>query len=241
MNIPDLLLDAGNSYYVREIYTGYDHIDSNWTAAEMLSDAIPAFFDANGNGVMDDYETGDTADLDGNGTPDVNQDDIKCTRTVKGNGEVGVKAISGGMIIERIKTQDDALLADADNRPSSMPFGILSLRLRVQHPGDQASLRVFLPEPVSNGSRWYEYHPANLWQDYSDRIAFDSDRKSVSLQVTDGSIGDSDGVENGIVIHSSGPGKAAATSVADSSELAAQDGGGGGCFIASTTLSWLTK
>jgi hypothetical protein len=70
---------------------------------------------------------------------------------------------------------------------------------------------------------WYK-HDAEGWQDYSASASIAADRRTVTLTLEDGGIGDADGIANGIIVDPSGPG----TSV---SGEPGSPGGGGGCFV----------
>jgi hypothetical protein len=69
------------------------------------------------------------------------------------------------------------------------------------------------------------YDCVNGWRDYTQYATFNPDGRSVTLELKDGGHGDSDGVENGIIVDPGGV----------TSSIAGLDSGvGGGCFISTT-------
>ena len=71
--------------------------------------------------------------------------------------------------------------------------------------------------------------PTNGWHDFSDYAEFNDDRDQVTLTLTDGGLGDDDGIADGIIVDPSGLGSAPPTPPAPSG---GGGGGGGSCFIA---------
>jgi hypothetical protein len=77
-----------------------------------------------------------------------------------------------------------------------------------------------LSQPAPAGSRWFKFHPiAGTWLDYSDDAVISSDRRSVTLTITDGGYGDLDGVANGIIIDPSGLGATSGSGGGDSGAI----------------------
>jgi hypothetical protein len=68
----------------------------------------------------------------------------------------------------------------------------------------------------------------NGWQDYTQYTTFNPDGRSVTVELKDGGHGDSDGVENGIIVDPGG--------VVGSTGGVDSGGGGGGCFVATAAL-----
>ncbi|MCP4345480.1 MAG: hypothetical protein GY795_08130, partial [Desulfobacterales bacterium] len=116
------------------------------------------------------------------------------------------------------------------NRPPHMPLGIVSFRSEHNDIGHKAKVTFYFSEPANIGSDWYTYDLENGWTDYSYAFGgLNQDRKSFTLEFTDGKSGDADGAENGIIVNMSG-----LVSAPDPSTVFASDDDveGTGCFIA---------
>jgi len=92
------------------------------------------------------------------------------------------------------------------NRPKDLIYGLIDTQIKVNTPGDAATVIVYLPEPAPEGYKWYKYGPNMGWYDYSEHAVFNANRDQVSLALIDGGIGDDDGIKNGIIIDPSGLG-----------------------------------
>ena len=190
-------------------------------------------YDANLNGIPDSQEVDVTVDLDNDGTPDVNQPTIKCVNTVAGNGQIGVSCKDCQNVSEiiAIKSIDPATISDNANRPATMPLGLLSFTLRVNNPGDVVTVTVYLSEAASDSAKWYKHDDTIGWRQCpEDMASFSADGMSVVLTLTDGSHGDADGIENGIIVDPSGLAGPLSSSP-PSNDGDGSSGGGGGCFI----------
>ena len=117
------------------------------------------------------------------------------------------------------------------DKPGGLPFGLISIKLRTINPGDTVEVVVYFSEQAPEGTLWYKYDSLNGWQDYSAYATFSADRKSLVLELKDGGHGDSDGVENGIIVDPGG-----VVGSAGGSAGGADSGGGGGCFIATAAF-----
>jgi len=232
LTIPDLVLDAGATYYWRARFFDNGDLTSEWSQARSFTTISQWQEDLDADGVPDRQEVGPTVDLDGNGSPDVDQPDIKCVHTVIGDKQIGVKC-SAGVKIEAIKSIAPDTITDAYGMPGKMTFGLVSFRIKVANPGDTATVTIYLLEPVDPDARWYKYNQIDGWQDYSNDSAFSSDRTSVVLELKDGGIGDADGTANGIIIDPSGPGT---VSVSETPSAPSGGGNGNSCFIATAAF-----
>ena len=174
--------------------------------------------DTDANGIPDAQETDSTVDLDGDGTPDIDQDDIKGVNTMVGDGVIGVSIEDSTTVIsiESIESIDPDTISDTANRPESIPLGFITFKLKVNNPGDTAEVTLYFSgvteeaeenlEDFLEMARWYKYDSINGWQDYSDYATFSEDRRSVRLELKDGDYGDADGTANGIIVDPSGLG-----------------------------------
>jgi len=117
-----------------------------------------------------------------------------------------------------------------------MPFGLINFKIAVAKAGDQSTVRLHFSQAASYFSKWYKYDSiTDKWYDFSAYAKFASDRRSVTLTLTDGGSGDADGVANGVIVDPAGIVEAEeevpAVVEPPSSTSIAGSGGGGGCFI----------
>jgi hypothetical protein len=252
--VPQSILDEGISYYWRVRFYDDNLAASAWSEPHVFT-TLSTSNDTDANGIPDDQEVDSTVDLDGDGIPDLDQPDvIKSVETAVGNGMIGVslKDSTNVSSIESLKSIDPDTIFDNTNKPEDFPLGIISFRLNVGSVGDTAEVSLhFLGvteeaeenlEDFLEMARWYKYDSINGWQDYSDYATFDVGRKVVTLQLKDGSYGDADGTANGVIVDPSGLGigqtmpESSPTPTLELTPTSADEGYGGGCFIATAAL-----
>lgn len=169
---------------------------------------------------------------------DAEQDDLRCVNVLEGASQMAVCAPDGSGLsrIPAMESTDSATLGSASQIPFDLPLGLISFRLEMDQVGGIARIRVYFSEPAPQAAKWVKYDSINGWQDYSAHATFALDRLSVEIEIQDGGVGDTDGVENGIVIDPSGYGIATTGAVSDMAEShsagsSASGASGGGCFI----------
>ena len=240
LTVPDLVLDEATTYSWKVRFKDSRNGVSAWSEEHTFT-TLQTSGDQNGNGIPDAQEVADdSVDLDGDGTPDLLQQDIRCVNTVVGESRMGIKPATGVPSIESVKSIDPATITDTLNRPEEIPLGLLGFKLLVLTPGDSAEVLVYFPEAVPGDAKWYKHDSINGWRDYSDYVSFNEDGKSLSLSLQDGGYGDADGTVNGVIVD---PGGLSFTPSADTPEehtpTVEGGDGGGGCFI-STSAQGLT-
>jgi hypothetical protein len=228
--VPEFMLNINTTYYWRVKFYDDGDATSEWSAPFSFKTIIADENDQNQNGVPDDQEIDDPdLDLDNNGIPDINQGDMKCVNTGGHGAQMGLKKGANVNAIEHLMWTDPSTIDDMQNRPDTMPLGLISFKIVVDNAGDTAEVTVYFSEPAPAEAKWYRYDAINGWEDYSAHAVFSADRTSVTLQFADGSFGDADGAANTIIIDPSGPG-------VNASGGGSGGGGGGGCFV-STAVS----
>jgi len=243
--LPDFVLERGTLYYWRVRFYFNDNVDSSlgleptvseWSAPYSFSTQMTFADDKNSNGIPDDQEVTDTVmDMDADGTPDISQDDILCVNAVIGERQIAVKASENVTAVKGLKSVNPNQIADENNKPESMPSGLITFKLTLSKPGDTARVHVYFSELIPADAKWYKYDSVNGWWNYSDHAVFSSDRKSVTLELKDGGFGDADGAENGVIIDPSG-----FTTVSSESQ-AEENNGGDNCFISTASDGSLIK
>jgi hypothetical protein len=236
LQIPELILDENQGYRWQAMHYDNHGTPSEWSASRSFTTRSDAD-DSDGNGIPDDQEIETPADLDADGTWDVDQDNIKCVKAGDGKS-LGISFTEASNVVEiksiSAEPQDNnQLLSDTPGDSEHFPFGLINFKLVMDQPGDSAEIKIYFSEPAPKGGRWFKYDPIEAtWTDYSSQTVFSTDRRSLTLYLEDGGEGDADGTVNGMIVDPSG--------VAVSSLGSGSSSGGGssnavGCFINSVS------
>ncbi len=250
--VPKLVLDEGTPFFWRAQFIDSNGIASGWSEYEYFSTQTTET-DLNANGILDVQEVPLTTDLNKDGIPDLQQTVIKSVKMEGTTAQTGISVENKptAIAIESAESED-ARQPDlyANNKPNSMPFGILNIKIAVAQPGDPAILKLYFLEPAPPAGKWYEYDvAAERWIDFSSYTEFATDRMSAIITLRDGGPGDADGVANGIIIDPGGIGLAGDGNISDNGSgtgdpsgslrgdgsAGSGGGGGGGCFIATAS------
>ena len=213
IQVPRLVLKRDASYYfiARHIDSGSKNLA--WTTKQNYTNTNTNTMseDTNNDGIPDEQEADPQADLDGNGTPDVIQENMRCIKTADGDEHFSLSLAKDpdGTSIEAIETisVDELPIQEDITAAPKMPFGLINVRLKVKSPGERAQLTIYLPSSAQTSQKhlWYFYDPINGWRDGSKSITPSIKKGALTLKITDGGVEDVDGVENGIIVCQSGP------------------------------------
>ncbi|OQX27669.1 MAG: hypothetical protein BWK80_04165 [Desulfobacteraceae bacterium IS3] len=154
--------------------------------------------------------------------------DVLSFITATGN-HAGIRVIEGGNIVGLYTIHPDNI-PETKDKPNSLLYGLIEIHIKVADKGGNAVAVVYLPTPAPNDCRWYQYDSANGWSDLGSSAVFNDRRDQITLTLTDGGTGDSDGLANGFITGIYGLGSPPAS--AETS-----DDGSGGCFIATAAYS----
>jgi hypothetical protein len=216
LSVPHLFLTNGELYYWRIRFLDQRLGESLWSKMPMFT--VFAFVDipdADGNGIPDtqevDYTGGspDIQDMDANGVvDDAEPDRIKCLQAEDGSAQIGVGVLASGPVAHAARWEAFDALAAEDLMPDEMPFGLVSFKIAVDHPGDTAEVFVYFSKSFPENVQWYHNNPMKAeWIISSETsVHFDEDGHWVAVQLTDGGLGDLDGVANGVILGRGGPG-----------------------------------
>jgi len=103
---------------------------------------------------------------------------------------------------------DAVAVADIPTPPPSgvsFPFGLFSWTLTGLTPGQTVTLTLTYPSPVASPAKYYKV-ASGAWTDASALLGSDNGDNVLTLTVTDGGAGDSDGVANGQISDPGGVG-----------------------------------
>jgi hypothetical protein len=233
LQLPDALLDTARTYYWKARFYDRAQEPSPWSQKRHFTTVAIADNDYNQNGIPDDQEVDDNTDLDENGVPDNRQSDMKIVRVATGEDRIAIKGSSNVTAIETLMSIPTSRIEERYAKPQAMPYEVISFRFHVEQPGDTAQITIFFSKPAPEGSKWWKYDLQSGWQDYSSHAVFSANRKKLTLELTDGGLGDCDGAKNGVILDPSG----LATETASMSDgLEGQlENVFAGCFIGAAT------
>lgn len=133
-----------------------------------------------------------------------------------------------------------ALLSDTDTsipdlplKPRNFVYGLFHAARKVAPPGEAGEVMIHFTTPLSQDYGWFAFNSEDGWFLFErgadvdvDGAAYNEDRTTVSLRITDGSGFDSDGEADGVITSITGP-------ALEGSQAAWLDKGGGeeGCFM----------
>ena len=200
---PRLVLEGDTAYLWRA-----QVIDEAGRASEW-SDFGDFATEAESNPAPDGESAPPATDIDRNGIRDDRQPDFKML-TVEGTHQrIGVAAVESDAapMLEAVASERLGLPNPLQTTASpQMALGLIHTRISVAQPGDEATVRVYLPGPLPRGCEWYEADLAAGTMRPAEGAVFSADRRSVTFTVRDGGPGDADGTVNGLIVTASGPG-----------------------------------
>lgn len=224
--LPDLLLEPDREYYWRVQFNFEDGSVSEWSDAARFSTVVNDSDDLDGDGIAD-WQVVATADRG-----DAPAEAV-CVRAGEGGSVLCLTGLENVAVVAALRAVPTADISETENRPQSLPLGLLTFRLRAAEPGAPVVVRIDFPRPVTVDMGWHGYDLFAGWHTDPDAYAFAPDNASVTLTLRDGGPFDLDGVVNGIILLApSGPGTAPLSGGALGFD---GPGGnvGGGCFIES--------
>jgi hypothetical protein len=232
--VGEMVLDVETVYYWRVRFIDERQGLSDWSDVSTLT-TIDSTDDTNTNGIPDDQEVDASVDVNENGIADYLEDTIMTVNTVEGDSIVGVEVVSENVTLVSIKSLPTDTITDQSVK---MGFGLVGFKLYLQDGVTTASVKIHFSRRAPKDARLYKYVTDSGWQVYGNSV-FAPNRKSVTLLLEDGGMGDEDGIQNGVIVDPSGiaftdsftSDSAAISTGADSSG----SGGGGGCFISAGT------
>ncbi len=207
LTIPDGLLKRDTDYWIR---TRQQESDGTWSEWSDIKPFKTQKYDAN------DLDSNDTDDqFQMVGFIDTNNNDIDDKLEGICNiydafqkSIVGIKASQGRLrCLSAMSEKDMENAIQADGQIESMPHGLFNFRIE-QLPTDGAAttieLTFYFEKPLPSGTIWYQYDKTtDRLLAYNGTVINDSNK--VTLTITDGGTGDSDGVINGVIVSPLGP------------------------------------
>ena len=199
--VGEMVLDVDTVYHWRVKFIDARNGASDWSqTATFTTIAAELSDDTDVDGIPDSQEVNDSVDVDENGIPDCLEDNLMSINTIEGQTIVGVEPISDGVTLVSIKALPSDSLPDQSVK---MGFGLIGFKLYLQDGVTTATVRLHFSKRVPKDAKLYKYHSDTGWNRY-DNAAFAPNRKSVTLILEDGGMGDEDGTVNGVIVDPTG-------------------------------------
>ncbi|WP_419663908.1 fibronectin type III domain protein [Desulfosarcina variabilis str. Montpellier] len=233
--VGEMVLDVDTDYFWRAQFIDDNNGVSDWSdTATFTTVTAESMGDTDFDGLLDTQEADETADVNENGIADVLESNIMTINTIEGQTTVGVETLSEAVTLVSIKSLSAETVAD---RSVNLGFGLVGFKLYLQEGVKTASVKIHFSKKVPSTAKLYKYTIENGWNVY-ENAAFAANRKSVTLVLEDGGVGDEDGVENGVIVDPSGIAyqEEETETLSDSASVSTDDttngdSGSGGCFI----------
>lgn len=229
------VLKPGTTYYWRVRYWGDHGLKSDWSEIFSFTTVSDCGYDGcqdhNKNGVPDDQESESSIDMNDNGIPDANEINLRSLMAADGLKNICLK-FSDDVLSVAIETISEDEMGDAQNMPGDFPYGLIAYRAKVANFGETVRFTIYLQDAAPKNAAWYKYDSVNGWYDFTSQVTFHSNRRALTFQLTDGGVGDADGVANGVVVDPAGllvPSSQKSTTSGSGAGLGS--GSGSGCFI----------
>ncbi len=199
--VGEMVLDVDTKYYWRVKYIDSRSGESDWsTTATFTTIDADSSDDTDIDGIPDAQEVDESVDVNENGIADIHEDNIMCVNTIEGQAIVGVETISDHVNLVSIKSLATDMIPDQSVK---MGFGLIGFKLYLQNDVKTATVKINFSTRVPKDAKLYKYTTDTGWEAYGNAV-FAANRKSVTLILEDGGMGDEDGVENGVIVDPSG-------------------------------------
>ena len=231
--VGEMVLDADTVYYWRVRFIDERNGASDWSQPSTFTTiTADSAGDANIDGVPDVQAVDGSMDVNENGIADALEDNLMSVSTVEGQTIVGVETVSDNVTLVSIKSLSTDTIPD---KSVKMGFGLIGFKLYLHNGVKTATVEIHFSTRVPKDAQLYKYVTDSGWQVY-ENASFAKNRKSVTVLLEDGGMGDEDGIENGVIVDPAGIAYPD-SETSDSASLATAEAttsagsGGGGCFI----------
>ena len=86
------------------------------------------------------------------------------------------------------------------------PYGFFSFTITLPEGHTTAIVTITFPSPLPVGTQYWKYHEPEGWIDVTSLLGDDDGDRVLTLTLTDGGLGDDDGVQNGVIVDQGAPG-----------------------------------
>jgi len=122
---------------------------------------------------------------------------------VNSRGGLEILALAGS--VTRIITVDQATMPDLNKPAVTFPYGMLSYDIQEIPVGSTVKIVFTFSSPMPTNTQYWKYDDVNGWQDITSLLSHNDGDNILELNITDGGLGDADGIANGIITDPGGP------------------------------------
>ena len=204
--VPDGVLRKTSQYWIRTRHQDSTGLWSDWSDAISFNTIEEDPNDLLGDGIDDRYQVVGFVDTDSSGIDDNEEESIYAVNVATLSDTVGLSPSLGE--IGYLSVLDSGEIAEEQLPEESLnyhwfDFRIDGLDIDVNNPAS-VDITFYFPEALPSGAKWYKYDRATQTvSDYTNYVVIDG--SLVTLTLTDGGLGDADGVVNGVIVDPSGP------------------------------------
>jgi hypothetical protein len=126
------------------------------------------------------------------------------TGTATGTGTVYFD--SDPSTLEGLTPVAESELPEEGKPDIEFPHGFFSFNITLPEGHTTAIVTITFPSPVPVGTQYWKYHEPEGWIDVTSLVGDDDGDNVLTLTLTDGGLGDDDGVQNGVIVDQGGPG-----------------------------------
>lgn len=122
---------------------------------------------------------------------------------VNGTGALEAKAMMG--TVTRIFTVDPATMPDLNKPAVTFPYGMLSYDIQEIPVGSTVKIVFTFSSALPTNTQYWKCDNVSGWQNITSLLSHNDGDNILELNITDGGLGDADGVANGIITDPGGP------------------------------------
>ena len=239
VKIRRLILDPDTDYVCMARHYDSHGEPSEWSEPLAFTTMGPAY-DLNNNGVTDTEELVIQTDLNADGISDSQQEDI--VRSTLNPLTLDVSGVSiedsntARFLVYAISIDPHDLSTDIESGDIT-GYGVLGYKILMSGIGQTTDVVLYFPDGIDPSVQWYGIDNESELVDCSSDLYTEADGKMAIRTITDGGVGDEDGVANGVIVDYLMPEYSdidAPPDTGSNSPVAPDDPGSsdaGGCFI----------
>ena len=125
-------------------------------------------------------------------------------QSATGTGNVSFVADSG--TIEDLTALNESDLPE-ENTAIDFPHGLFIFNITGLSDGETVNVTIDFPQNISTTAQYWKYHTPEGW--YQIPMGSNDGDNIITIQLTDGGLGDDDGIANGVIVDQGGPGVSA--------------------------------
>lgn len=233
LRVPYLVLDASTTYICQVRYYDNHGMMSEWSSPINFTTRLSEETWWNRN-TYNGLASASPADLNANGTPDVDEPQIiRTLRSLDGHTDIGISVDEVNSEIDAAANIDASIEYDDSETYDLSAYELFTYRILVDEPGMESVVTMHFNGDINPRAAWLCHDAIGEWNNETGETYPQTDDTTVIRIVADGGPEDVDGTANGVIIDALG---IAADGVEATPGAPIPGGGsasGAGCFIGS--------